>query len=125
MHRSQNVKAFLRVGILLSALLFALTACNLFNQVNVGWRIDRVDQAGSLATVAYTAWNDGKYDLTGVNLKIGVYATPLGDYVSGWTMPDITLNQNETKSGSIVIDVGLNTASGAAVLAVDMDNPQD
>jgi hypothetical protein len=123
----ENMKAFVKLGVLLLSLLFLLTACDLFNQVNIGWRIDSYSAVvANNVTVSYTVWNDGQYDLDGVNLKVGVWMNLPGEYVSDWTMPDFSLGKGETKSGSIVIYVGGDTGpSGAAVLAVDMDNPKD
>jgi hypothetical protein len=121
------MKALMKLCAVLLFLLFVLTACDLYNQINLGWTIDAVNVSSYNAHVDYTVWNHGKYDLTGVNLEIGVYATPTTiGYISAWTLPDFSLAQNDTRSGGIDINIYPNTASsGAAVLAVDMDNPKD
>ena len=110
-------------------LLFVLTACELFNQINVAWSITSFGWSPSHAHVNYQVWNQGKYDLTGVNLEIGAYLSPLGDYVSAWTTPDFDLAQGELRSGVIDIYIGPSYGAlditGAAVLGVDMDKPGD
>lgn len=120
------MKTALKLCIVVLLLLFALTACDLYNGINVGWNIDYVT-AGPLVQVGYTVWNQGMYDLTGVNLEIGVEVNlpPLA-YISAWTTPDFNLAQNETRSGSITINATGYTITGvAAVLGVDMDSPND
>ena len=122
------MKTLTKLCVVLLLLLIVLTACDLYNQVNVGRSMDAVIWSSPTAQVHYTVWNQGKYDLTGVNLKIGVdVGTPIFGYVSAWTTPDFDLAKNETRSGDIYINIpsGVPTTAPAAVLAVDMDNPKD
>ena len=123
------MKTALKLCVVVLLLLFVLTACDLYNGINVGWSINTFGGSASLAHVTYTVQNLGKYDLTGVNLEIGAYvASTFTGYISAWTTPDFNLAQNEIKSGSIDIDISpysVAFVTGAAVLGVDMDKPND
>lgn len=117
------MKPILKLCGVVIVLLFVLTACNL-NQISVRWTIDFTGPVNPIQ-VDYTVWNDGAYDLTGVNLEIGIYSTSLGDYISAWT-PEFSLDQNQIKTGTYFLNIGLETVTGeATVLGVDMDNPKD
>ena len=119
------MKALLKLCVVLLLLLFVLTACSLYNEINVRWNIDSLTLNPTYARVGYTVWNQGKYDLTGVNLEIGVYATaPVAGYLSAWTTPDFSLAQNESHSSYIDINTaGYIVTTTTAVLGVDMDKP--
>jgi hypothetical protein len=120
----EKMKAFIKLGVIALCLLLALGACDLYTGINVGWTANVVSVSSSYATVNYTATNSGQYDLTGVNLQIGVYGTQFSGYISDWTSPGFSLAKGQTTSGSIVIDIFPYTmADGAKVLAVDMDKP--
>ena len=119
------MKARIKIGIVVMALLFVLTTCNLFDQINIRWSTGAVSITPGYINIDYTVWNQGKFDLTGVNLEIGVFATPVtNDWISAWTLPDFSLAQGQTRTGTISIFVGSNTGYlEVAVLGVDMDKP--
>jgi hypothetical protein len=105
-------------------LLLVLTACKL-DQMSVRWSIDTFVIAPPTVQVDYTVWNDGAYDLTGVNLEFGIYSTSLVDWISDWT-PEFSLDQSQTKTGTFFLNIGVETVSGdPQVLGVDMDKPSD
>jgi hypothetical protein len=123
------MKKLLKLGFVLVILLVVLAACPLFQQINVGWHIDYWGgtSSSSILTVDYTVRNLGKYDLTGVNLKIAAYVPSAGGYIYDWT-PDFDLSQNEVDSDSFDIDIfpyHLPDVDWVEVLGVDMDNPRD
>jgi hypothetical protein len=123
------MKTLAKIGVVVIVVLFALTACNLFDQINIRWDITGYGLSGSLATVSYNVWNDGKFDLTGVNLEVAAYVSPAGVYKSAWTLPDFSLAQKEMKSGSYSFSISPyssafgDSVTGAAILGVDMDKP--
>jgi hypothetical protein len=118
-----DMKTLLKLCCVVMVLLFLLTACNL-DQISVRWTVDATTWLAPTVTVDYTVWNDGAYDLTGVNLEIGI-STTLGDVISDWT-PDFSLNKGETKTGTFFLNTGVETPTGAAtILGVRMDNPKD
>jgi hypothetical protein len=116
------MKNLLKVSALVVLVLALLAGCELFNAINVAWNVDSYsyDVPSGRTTVFYTVQNQGKIDLTGVNLEIGVEVGGL--YITGWT-PDFTLSQNQIRHGSFAILTGPG-AVGATVLGVDMDDPQ-
>jgi hypothetical protein len=105
-------------------LLAALAGCDLYQGINLAWNITGVTAVpGGFTRVSYTAQNLGKYDLKGVNLKIGVDVTGTATYpVSAWTS-DFDVKQNEIVAGSLDIFTGSATVYGATVISVDMDSP--
>jgi hypothetical protein len=121
-----KMKRLFRISFVSLALLVALTACDLYNAINLSWNIDGVAWLGNGYTrVTYTVQNLGKYDLTGVNLKIGVDVNGNLTYpISGWTEP-FSLLQNQTRYGSLDIYTGSAPFGWATVLSVDVDNPPD
>src|SRR5271169_6718292 len=84
-----------------SIMLAALTGCELYQAINVGWSIDAVSPNGTLTRVDYTVRNLGKIDLTGVNLKVGVDVQGNGTYPATQWTPDFRINQNEIRHGKI------------------------
>ena len=119
------MKNMVRFAIVFSVLLAALTGCELYQAVNVGWTIDGMSQDGTVTRVDYTVRNLGKLDLTGVNLKIGVDVLGNGTYPATQWTPDFTLNQNEVLYGSVDVSTGVPPLGGAMVLSIDMDNPKN
>jgi hypothetical protein len=124
------MKNAIRLGIALIVLLLALTSCNLYNEINLGWTIDSFALASGSTFINYTATNYGKYDLTGVNLQFTVdingdkYFDPLPptSEPSAWT-PDFSLSQGQSYSSSITI-THAGTGFGVAVTDTDMDKPR-
>jgi hypothetical protein len=118
------MKNIVKIAIVVSIVLAAVTGCELYQAVNVGWSIDGWSQVGTSTRVSYTVHNLGKLDLTGVNLKIGVDVLGNGTYpATAWT-PDFDIRQNEVRYGTIDVPTGPGfPAGGATVLSVDMDNP--
>ena len=116
------MKNLIKISLLVLAVLTALAGCDLYNAINVAWNIDSYSPnvPPGWTTVFYTVQNQGKIDLTGVNLEIGVDIG--GSYVTGWT-PDFDLRQNQILHGSLSILTG-PIAVGATVLGVDMDDPK-
>ena len=116
------MKNLIKVSLLVLAVLTAFAGCDLYNAINVAWNIDNFsyNALNGQTTVIYTVQNQGKIDLTGVNLKIGVDVG--GAYASGWT-PDFSLSQNQILQGSLNVFTGVNPF-GATVLSIDMNNPQ-
>lgn|GEM_PF-5534947 len=121
------MKTLLKLGCVLVILLFALTACNLYQAINVGWTIVSYT-AGSIITVTYDVWNAGKYDLTGVNLHFSVYASAgVVGYYDAWT-PDFSLNKDQYITGdTFTMDISpgaLGLTGYVEVIGVDMDKPK-
>ena len=116
------MKTLLKLGAVVIVLVSTFMACT-FDQISVRWSVDSTIVAGSNVTVDYTVWNDGKYDLTGVNLEIGINSTV--GIISYWT-PDFSLDRGETKYGTFFFNTGLATSiPPAEILGVDMDKPKD
>ncbi len=124
------MKPVLKLCVVVIVSMLALTTCVL-DQIAVRWDVTGFGLSGSLATVFFDVWNDGKYDLKGVNLEVAAYVQPAGVYVSAWSAPDFSLAQGELKSGSFTFSIspyaaGLgDSVTGAAILGVDMDKPSD
>lgn len=118
------MKNIVKIAIVFSIVLAAATGCELYQAVNVGWSINGMSQAGSFTRVSYTVRNQGKLDLTGVNLQVGVDVLGNGTYpATAWT-PDFSINKNQVLYGSIDVPTGpVPPLGGAMVLSVDMDNP--
>ena len=121
------MKKLIKVSFLALAVLAALAGCELYNAINVAWSIDgwSYNAVTDQMSVTYTVQNMGKFDLTGVNLQIGVDVAGNGTYPNrAWT-PDFDLRQNQVKSGAVSVFVGsLPPLGGATVLSVDMNNPK-
>jgi hypothetical protein len=113
-----------RLSVVLASLLVALTGCELFNGINLAWSIESVTPSVSSAHVTYTVRNLGKYDLTGVNLEIGVDVHGDGTYPrSAWT-PDFSIGQGQVLYGSLDVYTGTPPIGWATVISVDMDKPK-
>ncbi len=124
------MKAVLKVLVVALLVAFALTACSLYDQINVKCLVTGYTEGLSIVTANYSAENKGTFDLTGVNLEIGVYLNISPHYVSfsEYTAPDFSLDTGEIKTGSVMIDISpytLADISSVAVISVDMDNPKD
>jgi len=104
-----------------AALLAAAAGCELYTGINVGWNVDSVAPNGGTARVAYTVQNLGQYDLTGVNLQIGV-DTNAGFYYTAWTS-DFSLAKGQVVHRTIDVPTNGLPPVGATVLAIDMDKP--
>ena len=121
------MKNLVRYFIVLAALFVALSGCQLFNGINLAWNIDTVTAYGTIPPythVTYTVRNQGKVDLTGVNLQVGVDVYGNGTYpASAWT-PDFSINQGQTLYGSIDVLTPTPSVGWATVISVDMDKPQ-
>jgi hypothetical protein len=116
------MKTILKFSIVGMALLFALSACDLFNQLEVQCSVTIQTANPSFAVINYTASNQGQYDLTGVNLTIAAVVSP-GVYASTRT-PDFSLSKGQMTSGSVTVYMsGLGTATSADVIGVGMDKP--
>jgi len=111
------------LSILALALLTLAVGCELYTGISVNWNVDTYTAAGTPVHVTYSTQNVGQYDLSGVNLQVGV-DTGAGYYYTAWT-PDFSLNKGEIRHSSI--DVVTNGAPVVAVtiLAVDMNKPAD
>ena len=120
-------KKLLGVVAVLATVLLIVSGCDLYMGINVTWKITGVMwPGGSYTHVTYSVQNLGKYDLTGVNLEIGVDVNGDGTYpCRAWT-PDFSINQNQILYGSLDVPTGLgvNPAGWATVTSVDMDKPQ-
>ena len=119
------MKNMARSAIVALIVLAAMTSCELYQAINVGWTIDGMSQNGTITRVDYTVRNLGKLDLTGVNLKIGVDVFRNGTYPATQWTPDFNLNQNEVLYGSVDVSTGGLPLGGAMVLSIDMDNPKN
>ena len=121
------MKNLFRFSIILAVLAIGLSGCQLYNAINLAWSIDTVTSYGTLPPythVTYHVRNMGKYDLTGVNLQVGVDVYSNGTYpASAWT-PDFNINQGQTLYGSIDILTPVVATGWATVISVDMDKPQ-
>ena len=116
------MKKRIALCVLALALLAAAVGCDLYTGITVSWSVDTYTATPtSPVHVTYTVQNVGQYDLTGVNLQIGV-DTGTGYYYTAWTS-GFSLNKGEVRHGSIDIVTNALPAVGAAVLAVDMDSP--
>jgi hypothetical protein len=122
--KSTRVKGMFKLAIVLSVLLVAATGCDLYQAINIGWSINGLTPIGGFTRVSYTVQNLGKYDLTGVNLKIGVDVLGNGTYPAAQWTPDFSISQGQVLYGSIDIVTGGAPLGGAMVLGVDMDNPK-
>jgi hypothetical protein len=114
----------IKLGIAIIVLLVALTSCNLYQAINLDWGDAVISGNGSHTQVSYQVYNLGKYDLTGINLLIGLDTTGDGlwDY-SAWTA-DFSLSQNSsTTQGVDFIGISYFASYNAYVLSVDMDKP--
>lgn len=118
------MKNIVKIAIVVSIVLAAFTGCELYQAVNVGWTIDGMSQNGTYTRVSYTVHNQGKLDLTGVNLKVGVDVLGNGTYpATAWT-PDFDISQNQYLYGTIDVPTGpVPALGGAMVLSIDMNNP--
>ena len=115
------MKTVLKFGIVALALLVALSACTL-SDINVGWNINYWTVVGPNVVVNYTAYNMGKYDLTGVNLEVAVEVPP-GVYISAKT-PNFSLAQGQYYTSNITIFIApASSVTSATVLSVGMDKP--
>jgi hypothetical protein len=120
------MKNMVRSAIVVLIVLAAMTGCELYQAINVGWSIDAMSPNGRFTRVDYTVRNLGKVDLTGVNLKVGVDVFGNGTYPATQWTPDFNVGQNQTLYGSIDVDTaGVFVKGGAMVLSIDMDNPKD
>ena len=126
MIESNAMKTLLKLGAVVIVLLLALTACT-FNQISVQWAVNSwTTGPGTFTTISYDVWNDGKYDLSGVNLLFSVYSTPSG-YLYVKT-PDFSLSQGQTISAQMVVNVAPDLAANVTaveIVGVDMDKPKD
>jgi len=115
------MKKRIALFVLAAALLVAAAGCELYTGITLNWSVDTYSPNGSPVHVTYTVRNSGQYDLTGVNLEIGV-DTNTGYYYSQWT-PSFSIAKGEVRHASIDIPTDAGTVYGAAVLSVDMDSP--
>jgi hypothetical protein len=122
------MKPVLKLCVVVIVLMLALTTCVL-DQISVGWVVNGLTEpaANSVYIINYDVWNDGKYDLKGVNLTFSIYIDTVG-YFQAKT-PDFSLSQNEYIANS-ALAVSLppyHLAAGdfAEVVGVDMDKPTD
>ena len=127
LQESREKMKLARFAMVLASFLVILSGCQLFNAINLTWSIDTVTSYATLPPythVTYTVRNMGKYDLTGVNLQIGVDVYGNKTYpASAWT-PDFSIGQNQTLFGSIDIVTPVVATGWATVISVDMDKPQ-
>jgi hypothetical protein len=115
------MKRRIALSVFALALLAFAVGCDLYTGISVNWNIDTYSSPGSPVHVTYTVQNVGQYDLTGVNLQIGV-DTGAGFYYTAWTS-GTSLNKGDIRHGSIDLLTNGNPVVGVTVLAVDMDNP--
>jgi len=115
-----------RAGVAAGAalLLAALAGCDLYQGINLAWNVTGMTALpGNTYRVSYIVQNPGKYDLHGVNLKIGLDINGDGSlFIAAWT-PDFSIGQNETVAGTIDIYSATVPSGGAVILGVDMDSP--
>jgi len=116
------MKKRIALCVLALGLLVAAAGCDLYTGITVSWSVDTYTATPtSPVHVTYTVQNVGQYDLTGVNLQLGV-DTGTGYYYTAWTS-SFSLDKGEIRHGGIDITTNGTSAIGAAVLAVDMDSP--
>ncbi len=116
-----SMKKRIALSILALGLLVAAVGCELYTGITLNWSVDTYSPSGTPVHVTYTVQNSGQYDLTGVNLEIGV-ATNTGYYYSQWS-PSFSLNKGEIRSLSMDVPTNGASVTSAAVLSVDMDSP--
>ncbi|HTZ51033.1 MAG TPA: hypothetical protein VMF68_05225 [Spirochaetia bacterium] len=121
------MKKRIALFVLAAALLVAAAGCELYQQINLTWSITGVTPlGGNYYQVTYTVQNLGKYDLTGVNLQIGLDVNGNNTlYAADWT-PSFSIAQSQFLAGSINLYYTgsvYSTPYRAAVLSVDMDSP--
>jgi len=114
------MKRRIALSILAVALLAFAVGCDLYTGISVTWTIDTYQQIGTITRVTYTVQNVGQYDLTGVNLEIGVDNGLY--YQTAWTA-DFSLSKNQVLHGTLDIVTGAITPVGVTVFGVDMDKP--
>jgi hypothetical protein len=119
--RQVNMKAIAKLGALVLCVLVAFTACDLFTGITVQWTVNVVGASSSVATIDYTAYNSGLYDLTGVNLQIAALSSTGAECGRAWT-PSFSLAQGQYYYGTIYLNTSVQ-AYDATVLAIDMDKP--
>lgn len=115
------MKKRIALSILAVALLAFAVGCDLYTGISVTWSVNSYSVSASPVHVTYTVHNVGQYDLTGVNLEIGV-DTGAGFYYTAWTA-DFSLAKGQTLTGSIDVPTNSALPLGATVLSIDMDKP--
>jgi hypothetical protein len=120
------MKTLLKLGAVVIVLLLALTACT-YNELSVQWSITSwtIGNTTTFTTITYDVWNDGKYDLTGINLLFSVYSPSGYLYVK---TPNFSLSQGQAITAQIVVNVAPDLASQVSaveIVGVDMDKPKD
>jgi hypothetical protein len=115
------MKKRIALFVLAAALLAAVVGCDLYTGISVNWNIDTFSTPGSPVHVTYTVQNVGQYDLSGVNLQIGV-DTGGGFYYTNWTS-SFSLNKGEIRHGSVDVVTNAAPVAEVTVLAIDMDKP--
>jgi hypothetical protein len=121
MHTRKHTAGRIALSILAVALLAFAVGCDLYTGISVTWNVDSYMQMGTITRVNYTVQNVGQYDLTGVNLEVGV-DTGSGFYYTAWTAT-FSLAKNQVLHGSIDVPTGGLVPLGATILGVDTDKP--
>jgi hypothetical protein len=114
------MKKRIALAILAAALLASAVGCQLYTGINITWTIDTYQQIGTTTRVTYTVQNLGQFDLTGVNLEIGVDNGSF--YQTAWTA-DFSLSKNQVVHGTLDILTGNITPVGVTVFSIDMNKP--
>ena len=119
------MKKRIALSILALGLLVAAVGCELYTGITLTWGVTGFshDPLSGNTTVSYWVQNRGQYDLTGVNLEIGIDTSGNGTYTYTGVTPSFSIPQGQTLYGSIVIYTGATPYYNAAVLMVDMDSP--
>jgi hypothetical protein len=122
-NKEKIMSKIVKAGLLFLLLAFTLAGCELFDMIALEWTIGIYSLVGSNARVYYTVTNSGFHNLTGINVEIQV-ANATGIKYSGRTS-SFSLNMGESTTGAY-LDIYTNSSApvSAAVISVDMDDPQ-
>jgi hypothetical protein len=114
-----------KLGFLLVFLsVFALSGCDLWDQIKLEWQIDGYALSGSYSRVYYTVRNTGFYDLSGINVTIEVSTVTGAKYTGRTTSFSLDIGDS-TNSAFLDVNTYGNAPVGAVITGVDMDNPKD
>ena len=120
------MKSIVKISVVLMILFLVVSACVL-DQISVGWAIGTLQVNGDkVLGIPYNIWNDGKYDLRGVNLTFAV-TSPAGTLFV--KTPDFNLDRKEEIDNNVLlVNVSPDDDTQVTfveVVGVDMDKPND
>ena len=120
------MKAMLKLCVAVVVLLLALTTCKL-DQISVQWAVNgwtTPPNPSTITTINYDIWNDGKYDLEGVNLLFSIHSASGYIYV---TSPDFNLRKGDLfTNNQLIVNVApdfATTVDIVEVVGVNLDKP--